>query len=156
MTLTPDAPVCWNSTPGKIAGFSLTKHAAGQMEERGIDRDQLATVLINPAYRQRNGTAANDNITVYLDHRTHVITAVLRAGEVEELAVATRKKPAPVPQQPQYVERRRPVKPVAPKVKRSHVLDSIHPALRKEITRLVDGDFSRLVVHSPTNVEIKP
>lgn len=48
---------------------------------------------------------------------------------------------------------RRPKPPSAP-VKTGHVLDRIHPALRAEITRQVDGDFSRLVVHSPTNVEI--
>ncbi len=43
-----------------------------------------------------------------------------------------------------------------PPVTTTHVLDSIHPALRDEITRQVAGDFSRLEVHSPTRVTIHP
>jgi hypothetical protein len=38
----------------------------------------------------------------------------------------------------------------------SEVLDQIHPALRREITRQVAGDWSRIVVLSPTKVQILP
>ena len=154
MTLTPDAPAC---SPTRVAGYALTRHALDQMAERGIDADQVARVILNPSYRLRGGMHANDNLTIYTDPRRHVITAVLRSHEVQELVEASQRKVIPTPQvspeQP-VVERRR--KPRAAPVARSHVLDSIHPALRAEITRLVDGDWTRLVVHSSTNVEIKP
>jgi hypothetical protein len=32
----------------------------------------------------------------------------------------------------------------------------IHPALRAEVLRQIDGDFSRLVIHTPTKVTILP
>lgn len=43
-----------------------------------------------------------------------------------------------------------------PPVQKTHILDRVHPALRAEITRQVDGDFSRLVIESPTKVTILP
>ncbi len=51
---------------------------------------------------------------------------------------------------------RRPVEPVPMMVQVTHVLSRIHPTLHDEITRQVDGDFARLVVHSFTKVEILP
>lgn len=57
---------------------------------------------------------------------------------------------------PHFKPRHRRSQPAAAPVRRSHVLDNIHPALRAEIARQVDGDYSRLIVHSPTNVEILP
>jgi hypothetical protein len=52
--------------------------------------------------------------------------------------------------------RRRTTTPTAGALRTTHILDDIHPALRDAITAQVNGDFSRLVVHSPTKVEILP
>jgi hypothetical protein len=55
-----------------------------------------------------------------------------------------------------FLPRARRVKPAPPPLMKTHILDRIHPALHAEITRLVAGDFSRLVIHSPTRVKILP
>lgn len=148
------------TSPGRVAGYGLSRHAIAQMDERGIDREQVATALLNPsecAPDTPHGTRAqyaNRNVSVFVNDRTRTILAVLRQGEVDELAVkpppATKSIPA------QYVPREKRRRPRPAPVKRSHVLDAIHPALRAEITRLVDGDFTRIVVHSPMKVEIRP
>lgn len=155
MTLTSEISPVWNSGT-RVAGFAMSRHARRQADERAIGTDELATVMLNPMYRQPNGSRANANLTIYLDERKHLITAVLRTDEITELATTTRRKPVPAPSPEPVFERRAARKPRPLPVQRTHILDSIHPALREEITRLVDGDFSRLVVHSPTNVHINP
>ena len=74
--------------------------------------------------------------------------------EPEEIPTVLRPAPTPRPRR----SRQKKIHPPLPSegLKTSHVLDQIHPALREEITRQVDGDFSRLVVHSPMNVTISP
>jgi hypothetical protein len=65
--------------------------------------------------------------------------------------------PPPPAERPAQVSRRRgPQAPSPTPLTTSHVLDKVHPALRAEITRQVDGDFSRLVVHSSTKVTVLP
>lgn len=69
---------------------------------------------------------------------------------------------APVPQQipgaVRFKRRQTVALPAARcgRVETTHVLDGVHPALREAITNQVEGDFSRLLVHSPTRVEILP
>lgn len=55
-----------------------------------------------------------------------------------------------------FKPRLRRAKPPAARVHTRHVLDDVHPALRASITEQVGGDFSRLIVHSSTKVEILP
>jgi hypothetical protein len=43
-----------------------------------------------------------------------------------------------------------------PTVQTAHILDRVHPSLRAEIARQCAGDFSRLVIHTPTSVTINP
>lgn len=58
--------------------------------------------------------------------------------------------------QPWIPRKRSSTETIASPVERGHILDSVHPSFHKEITRLVSGDFSRLVVHSYMSVEILP
>ncbi len=54
--------------------------------------------------------------------------------------------PAPVPE----------VEAVEADVDEDELFAKIHPRLWRQVTRLADGDLSRIVVHSPTSVEILP
>lgn len=171
MTLTTETPA-----------WTLTDQARGQIIGCGIALSEVYRVLRKPQLMMPapeggmkycgyglvvivdNGSdissvaidgASQDNWQEWAVER-----AVFRDSDVEAadaLVHAEIGDPPPEPVIPAQVRRRRDPHPApSGQVTTTHILDRIHPALRAEITRQVDGDFTRLVVHSSTKVTILP
>ncbi len=169
MSLAPDLE-CW----------TLTDQARYQQEGCGIALSELYRLLrqptmtvpgIIPGERRVSGYGLvatvyrNEVRTIAIDGATSVNWSdwaieraefgdsdvlgadALVAEDAARLAGALRRE---------YIPRARPAKVAPPPLVVTHVLDRVHPALHAEITRQVAGDFSRLVIESPTRVTILP
>lgn len=175
MTLTTDAP-----TTALTPTWTLSELARGQLAACGIALSEVYRVLRQPQLttpRPAGGVKHTGyGLCVSVDDRD--ITAIeidgassenwsdwareraqFGDGDVASADALVATDLAAVHRREVFertARRQRPVPAQAGPLVRSHVLDSIHPALRDEITRQVDGDFSRLVVHSNTKVTILP
>lgn len=93
----------------------------------------------------------------YFGDGAHVPEQSRTSLQLEEPKPAVAPEPPAIPGATRYKHRQR-ILPSARSghVETTHVLDRVHPALHDAITAQVNGDFSRLIVNSPTNVEILP
>lgn len=161
--------------------WDLTEAAREQIAESGIALSELYRLLKNPAMRMPGNTSGYERLNGYglsvLVQGTRIVSVEIdgatrdnwkewareRAefgdGDVEQADAMVREDARAWQRQQSWVPRQKKRKKhetVAGPVRVQHVLDKVHPALRAEITRHVKGDFSRLIVHSPTNVTINP
>lgn len=164
------------------ATWTLTEHARAQLANCGIALSEVYRVLRQPQLMM----PAPEGGFKYCGHGLVVvvadsmdITSIIIDGATadtwegwaveraefgdSDIAAADALVRAQLPLARQDPPARRPRRtrtrtaPAVPApLRSSHVLDAVHPALRAEITRQVAGDFSRLVVHSSTNVSILP
>lgn len=175
MTLLDDNPSITRSS----AEYELTPVTRSRLTELGITLSQLyrlvkAPSLVTPA---REGEVRVNGYGLTATMSGRIITGVgidgasgadwsewaaerasFGDGDVSgadavlkpRLQAARRVKPdVPAPRAPKKA-------PEPVEIKVIHVLDRIHPALRKEIARLAAGDYSRLVIHSATNITVLP
>jgi hypothetical protein len=162
-----------------VETWSLTGVARAQLEGRGIALSELYRLLHKPVMTLPRAGSNEVRVNGYglsaivcgrevrsvgIDGQTAenwedwaVERAVFGDADVagadallrEQLATMTARLSRGLPRQ-----KRVQVEKVAPQVETAHILDRVHPKLRAEIERLVEGDFSRLVIHSPTRVTI--
>ncbi len=164
--------------------YTLSDQAQGQLDGCGIALSEIYRVLQKPTRQQPwpggyryfgygiwvivqgsvvdsvglEGARAHDweerALERALSGAADVATAdaLLQRDAVERFGDFVLEPSVPAQRQP---KKRLPVRAEAP-VRHVSILDQIHPALRAEVTRQVDGDFSRVVVESPTNVTILP
>ncbi len=164
------------SDPTRRAGWVMSDPARSQLEECGIDRAEVYRVLTEPQMvipAPRGGQRFNGyGLSVIVDDG--VIVAVQIDGATRgnwdgwareraefadaDLTAADALVRSELQRQPasQVPEPRRRRRPVAAPIVTTHLIDRVHPRLRAEVTRLVAGDWSRMVVHSPCRVEILP
>lgn len=161
--------------------WKLTDAAESQMEALGVDALEIFAVLNKPSMRKRNRYSGEDYcgyglIVVVLGWLvTDVFLEGANADTWEECARrrAELRTSLNMPALPvEKVERdthskdsvplfygnkrfERP-QPAPSTVKQMNVLERVHPALRDAVRAQLNGDYSRLVVHSSTRIEILP
>jgi hypothetical protein len=167
MTLAPDIPT-----------WTLTAHARAQLDECGIALSELYRLMRSPsismscpdpAERRVNGfglttvVSGTTILSVEIDGATTVNwrewaaeRAAFGDGDVAGADELVKQDALRLRREQEFMPRQRRRKERAVAIETSHVLDRVHPALRQEISRRVEGDFSRLVIHSPTKVTIQP
>ncbi len=156
------------------ATWQFTPHARRQMSERRISEEDVMLALAHPR-KVRLNTYWGDGEAVLVDPRRLIVQAVLRPEEMERPAYVSAQRHSTQTVQTVREEiaegdaaatlrrltaaltQSRPAIP-APRIESDLdiVLEGIHPRLHEDITRLADGDAARILVHSPTNVEILP
>jgi hypothetical protein len=170
MTMTDVAP-----------SWSLTEHARAQLTECGISLSEVYRVLRQPQTMmpapEGGFKYCGYGLVVVIENGTEITSIILDGASADtwegwaveraefgdsdvataDALVAAELVPAQREDPPAERRARRRTRAVpAPRLNTSHILDAIHPALRAEITHQVAGDFTRLIVHSSTNVSILP
>jgi hypothetical protein len=154
-----------------MTDWVITSHAQEQMEERGLTRDQVDTVLRRPEISAPDPMGKPDcryyvgggMLAVVDEASREVITVGVSGASNRDWESFLPPSSEPLPPEPPKVRPRRNrgwrVKEQTLPVTRTNVLDGVHPGIARGVRAYLAAnglDFRSVRVLGPTQVEINP